>query len=124
MCYNDLLRPHEKPLLDARALGDLSAFPALRVLSFAYCEVLMCMSMLGAVRHASLVSLIFRGAYPAPGCALTLLQLSQTLRGLGRGTVFKLEGNSDVHMLQSACWNSGALPPCYKFKVAMEACGM
>lgn len=52
--------------LDVRALGDLSSFPALCKLTFEYCEVRMCESMLGAVRHASLASLAFQFAHPAP----------------------------------------------------------
>ena len=37
----DLLQLHETRPLDARALGDLSGFPALRELSFECCEVML-----------------------------------------------------------------------------------
>ena len=92
--WKDPLQLHGKRPLDVRALGDLSGFPALRELEFGYCEVRMCDSMLGAVRHASLASITFRVAHPAPDCAPMVLQLRQTLRGLRRSSVleFKLPG--------------------------------
>ena len=62
----DPLQLHEKRPLDARALGDLSGFPALCELGFDCCEVMFCDSMLGAVWHASLASLCFSLAHPAP----------------------------------------------------------
>ena len=99
----DPLQTHETRPLDVRALGDLSAFPVLCGLSFSYCEVRMCESMLGAVRHASLACLAFTSAYPAPECALTVLQLSQALRDLMRGSVLRfiecgtlLDGQQDA----------------------------
>ena len=49
----------ERPL-NAVALGDLSSFPALCKLTFPFCEVKLCMSVLGgAARHKSLVSIYF-----------------------------------------------------------------
>ena len=84
---SDLLQQHGKRPLDVRALGKLSSFPALRKLTFNCSEVMMCNSMLGAVRHASLASLVFHIAHPAPECALMVLRLSQALRGLKRGNV-------------------------------------
>ena len=64
----DPLQLREKRPLDARALGDLSGFPALHTLSFQACEVMTCVSMLGAVRHPSLTTLDFDIAHPAPEC--------------------------------------------------------
>ena len=55
--HQALEQPHGKCYLDARALGDLSGFPALCELTFDHCEVVLCESMQGAVRHASLASL-------------------------------------------------------------------
>lgn len=75
--------------LDVCALGNLSGFPMLCRLHFEYCEVKLCESMLGAVRHASLASIAFRLAHPAPGCAPVVLQLSQALNRLRRGSVLR-----------------------------------
>ena len=74
-----------------RALGDLSGFPALCRLRFAFCEVMLCGSMLSAVRHASLARVAFVVSHPAPECAPLLLQLSQALKRLGRGSVLRLK---------------------------------
>ena len=49
----DVLQQHNNRPMDVRALGDLSGFPALCRLAFHYSEVVLCDSMLGAVRHAS-----------------------------------------------------------------------
>ena len=43
-------------------------------------DAMMCNSMLRAVRHVRSASLAFCFLYPAPECALTVLQLRQTLR--------------------------------------------
>ena len=85
----DQLQVHAKRPLDVRALGDLSSFPALCMLSFEYCEVLMCDSMLGAARHASLTSITFDIAHPAPECALMVLQLLKELKKLKRGSMVR-----------------------------------
>ena len=91
---HDPLQQDEARPLDVRALGDLSGFPALRKLSFCSCEVVLCMSLPGfAVQHASLESICFCGAHPAPKCALMVLQLSQELRQLGRGSVLRFLSN-------------------------------
>lgn len=126
LCRPDSQLEHEKRPLNARALGDLSGFPALCMLEFASCEVTLCDSFLSSVGHASLASLSFYFAHPAPECALVVLQLSQALRRLGRGDMLKVfddiesEGRLDEHASQ----NAQALPPFYKFKVALGACGM
>ena len=73
--------------VDARALGDLSSFPSLCRLRFESCEVVLCESMLRAVRCASLVSIAFHNSHPAPGCAQMVLQLHQALKRVGRGSV-------------------------------------
>ena len=91
---NDPLQLRAKRPLDVRALGGLSAFPALRKLDFGFCEVRLCESMLGAMRHASLESLTFYVAHPAPECALVVLQLRQTLRGLRRIVGLSLSCNA------------------------------
>ena len=82
-----VLHMHEQLPLDVRALGDLSAFPALCTLEFCNCEVVLAASLLGVTRHASLKTLDFHCADPAPECAPMVLQLSQALKQLGRGSV-------------------------------------
>ena len=118
MSDEDPLQLHEKRRLDVRALGDLSGFPALRELTFRCCEVLLCHSLLGAVRHACLITLCFRNAHPAPECAQVVLQLSQALRRTRRGSVFSrpLEywiGRVQVEQGQA---------PSQKFTAALKAC--
>ena len=115
---------HGRPL-DVRALGDLSGFPALRKLRFSFSEVMLCESMLGAVRHTSLTGIEFFASHPAPECAPTVLQLNQALRRLSRGGVLRFvyceqENRHGEQPLQAAL----ALPPQHKFQVALQACGM
>ena len=101
---------HEKRPLNAVALGDLSGFPALRELSFSFCEVKLCLSVLGgAARHASLACMSFHFAHPAPECARMVLQLSQELRQRG---MLDLTDDSPAQ----------ALPRFHKFKAAVELC--
>ena len=88
---NDMLQQHEQRPLDVRALGDLSAFPALCRLELTFCKVMLCESMLGAVRHTSLASIAFIGTHPAPESAPVFLQLSQALRQVGRGSVLSFD---------------------------------
>ena len=123
---DDVVQLCEKRPLNVRALGDLSGFPALCKLSFCFSEVTLCESMLGAVRHASLASIAFVASHPAPECALTVLQLNQVLRQLGRGSVlsfdewpFKLYSGAE-----DALRSAHAPPPFKKFQVALQACGM
>ena len=124
------LAPHEDPLqlretrcLDVRALGDLSSFPALRVLAFASCEVTVCCSISTAFHHASLASMSFRLAHPAPGCALTVLLLSNGLRGMGRGSVLTFV-NKDKWPVEGKLREAQGRAPFQKFVTALEACGM
>ena len=77
--------------LDVRALGDLSGFPALCNLSFSFCEVLFCESLLSAEQPPSLTSLFLGSAHPAPECALMVLQLGHALKRLGRGNMLKCD---------------------------------
>jgi len=60
--------------LDARALGSLAGFPALRVLSFATCSVLLCPSFQAAAAHPCLQKLELDTSYPAlgPSCGALL----------------------------------------------------
>ena len=122
ICHSDPLQLHEKHPLDVRALGDLSAFPALCQLKFSYCEVMVCESMVGAVRHASLASLTFYVVHPAPECALMVLQLRQTLRGLRRGNVLKFE--LPEKWFESELQEAQGRAPFQKFMTALEACGL
>ena len=118
----DKFQQHGKRPLDVRALGDLSAFPALSRLSFVYCEVIMCTSMLGAVRHASLASIEFCMSHPAPECAIVVLQLGHALKQLKRGKVLRVY--VDGYRLEEAGYEDKPLAPLYMFKVALQACGI
>ena len=106
------------------ALGDLSGFPALCELSFSLCDVMMCESLLGAVRHASLASLTFCVAHPAPGCAQMALQLSQVLKRLRRGSVLNFVTNEGWCLIDDALQEAQGRAPLQKFMAALEACGL
>ena len=107
----DTQQLQQKPPLDVRALGDLSCFPGLRKLTFEACEVMLCRSVLGAARHASLTSLCFDEAHPAPECAPAVLQLGQELWRLGRGSV-----------LRCVCPSYYVRGELLKFRADLEAC--
>ena len=109
--------------LDVRALGDLSAFPALCKLSFAYCEVVLCASLLGAVRHASLASLSFWYAHPAPLCRGVVLQLGQGLRRENQGSVLTVQNSYNREGRFSERSPHGRAPT-HNFVAALEACGL
>ena len=123
MAHSSILSRLCNRSFDARALGDLSGFPTLCKLVFDCCEVKLCESIAGAVRHASLTGLCFCIAYPAPECAPMVLQLSQALRRNGRGSVLKLakaergcnRGTFYERLLHTAS------TPVHSFKVALEA---
>ena len=119
----DPLQLREKRPLSVVALGDLSGFPTLCKLTFEFCEVKLCMSLLGgAVRHRSLVSIFFNHAHPAPECAPMVMQLSQELRRSSVLKLARLGGKNSYYdrIAQSA----PALPPFYKFKAALELCAL
>ena len=102
--------------LDVVAMGDLSGFPTLRTLNFACCKVRLCMTLQsGAVRHASLASIVFELAHPTPECALMVLQLSR-----------ELKGNSMLVLAVGDESYSGwvGLEPFFIFKAAMEFCAL
>ena len=122
----DPLQLHGKRPLDARALGDLSAFPALCHVGFEGCEVMLCESMLGAVQHASLRSIDFCLAHPAPECALVVLELSQELRRLRRDRMLKTtcRGVHRGQYLEDVLLAANGQAPFQKFKAALEACGL
>ena len=107
--------------LDVRALGDLSRFPALCRLTFDWCEVMFCPSMLRAARHKSLASLRFCIAHPAPECAPAVLQLSQELWRLGRGSVLKVDGSRTSAFIFEALQRAQGRAPCQKFITDLEA---
>lgn len=120
--WKNILQVHERRPLDVRALGDLSAFPALRELRFAFCEVVLCDSMLGAVRHARLASLVFHVAHPAPGCAPLVLQLSLALRRRMRGSVLRLVLN-EKDVPATFLRDAQGQAPFHKFRAALQAFG-
>ena len=126
MAEEDPLQLNEQSRLDVCALGDLSGFPALRKLDFETCEVVLSSSLLGAVRHASLTSLTFCLAHPAPECALVVLQLKRALMRVGRGHVLNLADVPELEQIFN--WHeqlyADALAPVHKFKGALEACGL
>ena len=110
--------------LDVRALGDLSGFPALRKLTLKDCQAMLCPSLLGAVRHASLANLCFDSAHPAPECAPMVLQLSWELRRLRRGSVVTCALESGYHT--GGYWKVPAVQgraACRKFEADMNAYG-
>ena len=117
------LQERLKRPLNVSALGDLSGFPALCELSFKLCEVKLCDSLLGAVRHPNLASLSFDFAHPAPECLLMVLQLSQALMRLRQRSVLKLVDDGQLFRNDLKC-SVQALPPFLRFKAASEACGL
>ena len=110
--------------LDVRALGNLSSFPALCKLTFEYCKVRMCESMLGVVRHASLASLVFHVSHPAPECALMVLRLRHALRGLKRGSVLTFVLPEEFTVLALALHSAEGQAPLQRFMGALEACAL
>ena len=120
--YNakDPLQVLERRPFDARALGDLSGFPALCELAFDYCQVMLCDLLLGAMRHASLVRLDFVLAYPAAECVLVVLQLSQALKRVRRGSVLRCLGDSEL----KPSWEDLTRSPIHHFWGAFRACGL
>ena len=121
--FEDPLQEREKRPLDARALGDLSGLPVLRELTFKFCEVMLCQSLPGAVRHASLAALCFGATHPAPECAPVVLQLSQALRRLGRGSVLRLDSRKRCGFVGYALEEAQGRAPFQRFQAAIEACG-
>ena len=122
---DDQLQLHAMRPLDVCALGDLSGFSALCKLAFGCCQVMMCDSMLGAARHASLTSLTFSVAHPAPECTLMVLQLLKELKKLKRGSMVSFkdtEGSSSYvdRLLQEAEGQA----PLQIFMAALKACGL
>ena len=116
---DDPLQLLERRPFDARALGDLSGFPSLCYVFFDSCEVMLCEALLGATRHASLDCLTFHLAYPAPECAVALLQLSQAFGRLGRGYLFELMDESGVEHDPADL----AISPYHMFRAALKLCG-
>ena len=90
------------------------------------CEVMLCESLLGAVRHASLASLSFFYAHPAPRCRAVVVQLGQGLRRVNRGSVLTVRNSFNWE----SRWSERSLvgvprrAPIYKFKAALEAAGL
>ena len=118
----DPLQLHAKRPLDVRALGDLSRFPALRGLTFEFCEVLLCCSVLGSARHSSLTSLCFYVSHPAPECALVVLQLSRELWRMKRGSVLKAVSWEPVgYLFARALRDAQGRAPFQKFTADLEA---
>ena len=119
---SDPLQQQQKRPLDVRALGDLSAFPALCKLTFTYSEVTMCTTVLGAAWHKSLTSLDFVTSHPARECALTMLQLRHALKQVSRGSVLRF--GTPFRLAADGFADSWALPPSVLFNVALRACGL
>ena len=128
----DPLQTHVKRPLDARSLGDLLRFPALQEVTSECCEVMLCRSVLGAARHASLTSICFCIAHPAPECTPVVLQLVRELWRLRRGSVLKaVSERRDVygspaeygwdHIDAYLEYEQGRAP-CQKFMADLEAC--
>ena len=60
--------------------------------------------------------------HPAPECAPAVLQLSQELWRLGRGSVLKAECIEVMGRLPSALQDAHGRAPCQKFMADLEAC--
>ena len=124
-CGYDPLQGYKTSPLDARLLGDLSAFPALCELTFRNCEVLVCNTVPGAARHPCLVDLTFWYAHPAPRCAPALLRLAQEAKKLGRGSFGRMVHlihftDSDIdHMFEPHPQGMQVLWPWQDFEVAL-----
>ena len=119
---DDSLQLHGRWPLDVRSLGDLSGFPALRKLTLEYCRVMLCPSLLGAVRHASLAIFCFDTAHPAPQCVPMVLQLSREFGRLGRGSVVRCA----CRRYDGTYWEKQAVQgraTCRKFEADMNAYG-
>jgi hypothetical protein len=88
---------HTLGILDAVALGDLSAFPCLTVLGFSYCQVALSHDF-GVRHHAPLDKVLFVRARPCQGSsAAALLALHRQLLGSGhRGVECSGLGSTEV----------------------------
>ena len=120
---NDPAQVHEKRTLNVCALGDLSGFPSLIKVTFCLCEVVLCKSFLGAVRHPRLRRLAFLYAHPAPKCTLMVLQLSQLLEDLGRVRVLRV-ADIGANMVDVALQDAQGQAPFQMFSAALGACGL
>ena len=124
----DPLQMYVKRPLDARALGDLSRFPALCKLTLNFCEVMPCSAIVGAAGHASLASLVFCIAHPAPECALAVLQLSLGLWRSSWGNVLKAVsdrlyvGDRPFDVIFNALQDAQGRVPCQMFEADLEVC--
>ena len=122
--YNDPAQLLVKRTLDVCALGDLSGFPQLTRVTFCACEVVLCKSFLGAVRHPRLRRLAFLCAHPAPKCTLMVLQLSQALADLGRVSVLRVADKAGADVVNVFLQDAQGQAPFQKFKAALGACGL
>ncbi len=101
--------------LDARALGNLAGFPALRSLSFDNCSMQFCPSFQAAAAHPCLESLQLCTSYPAcgPSCG-AFLGFVVALLQQGRARVLRLRNS----VVQGAGQHDGQ-----KFRGALQAVG-
>ncbi len=77
--------------LDARALGNLAGFPALRSLEFGHCSVRFGPSFQAAAAHPCLKKLELANSYPAPGLScVASLNFVAALLQQGRAGVLRL----------------------------------
>ena len=118
----DPLQLRGKRPLNVRALRDLSGFPALRKVTFAFCEVMLSPSVLGTVQHTSLTSLCFHFSHPAPECAPAVLQLSRELLRLRRGSVLKAVIKHVHGRFSGELRGAQGRAPCQMFVADLEAC--
>ena len=118
----DPLQLHGGRPLDVRAMGDMSGVPALRKLTLAFCEVVLCPSVLGAARHASLASLCFNFSHPAHKCTPAVLQLSQELWRLRRSSVLRVVSEHRFGLFSGILRAAQGRAPLQKFMADLEAC--
>ena len=124
MVWRDPLLLHGKRALDARALGDLSGFPALCGLTFTFCEVILSDLLLGARQHPNLAGLCLRVAHPAPECALTVLQLGRELTKLKRGSVLTCDCAGGGLFVERALQDAQGRVPIQQLWAGFEVFGL
>ena len=120
MSEEDPLQLHVKRPLDVRALGDLSALPALRELSFSFCELMFCESLPSAVHHASLMNIYFRVAHPAPECTPKVIWLSKERKNLKRGSVLRFVSMDRDFWITCMLQEAQGRSPYQKFMAAVK----
>ena len=102
--------------LDARALGSLARFPALRELSFADCSVLFGPSFQAAAAHPRLQCLELSTSYPACGPSCQAF--------LGFALALLQQGRAEVLRVRKSIFRGAGQQDGQRFRAALEAVGI